>query len=182
MKRLALSLLLVALPSAAMAARWRVDALLFLNPPSAVERGSTPRHPDNDRAISLDDVQGLAYAGISVLPEEADTLAGEWATLRANRRYKPLLRLSWIQQDPPAQHGPALRLYLPSGRGGLEGWLRLEARRGMALVADLEYVQPKADGNLDGYRLQVRQPMSNHTLHYLDSTRLGVLARVSPLP
>jgi len=181
MKRLAALCLLAALPLGARAERLRVDVLVFLNPPSGEELGTAPRHPDEKSAIAIDDVRGLAYAGIALLPENATTLAPEWATLKARRGYTPLLRLSWLQDAPVGDKGPALRVYLPAGDGisGLSGWLRLEGGRALALSADLEQVQTGADRKPLGLRLQQRRSLGMDTLHYLDSTRVGVLARVT---
>lgn len=181
MKRLAALLLACGLPFAASAEKLRVDVLVFLNPPSAEEAGSAPRHPDDERAISLDDVRGMAYAGIALLPEDSSTLAAEWNLLKASRRYRPLLRLSWLQDAPRFEGGPALRIYQPGGDGisGLDGWLRLHRGKAVLLSADLEMVQPGPDRQAAGYRLQERRALAMDTLHYLDSPRIGVLARVS---
>lgn len=182
MKRLVVLLMALVLPATAMAERLRVDVLIFLNPPPLQEQATPARHPDNERAIGIDDVRGLAYAGIALLPESASSLAGEWATLSASRSYRPLLRLSWLQEAPAAEAGPALRIYLPGGAGqsSLEGWLRLQSG-GMhpALSADLESVQVAAGGSALGYRLNQRRSLPLNTLHYMDSPRIGVLARIS---
>ncbi|MDO9452959.1 MAG: CsiV family protein [Stagnimonas sp.] len=181
MTRLAVALLAIALPLSAMAERLRVDVLIFLNPLSADEQGTAPRHPDDERAIDLDDAPGLAYAGIALLPDNASTLAAEWATLSASKRYKPLLRLSWVQESPSSANGPALRLELPGGDrlSSLSGWLRLQGGRNISLSADLESVQPGSARQPLGLRLQERRTLGLDTLHYLDSPRIGVLARVT---
>ncbi|MES2885772.1 MAG: CsiV family protein [Pseudomonadota bacterium] len=181
MKHFAALLLALALPVAASAEKLRVDVLIFLNPPSAEEVGSPPRHPDDERAIAIDDVRGLAYAGIALLPEDSSTLAVEWNLLKASRRYRPLLRLSWLQDVPRFEGGPALRIYQPGGDGisSLDGWLRLHQGKGVLLSADLEVVQPGPERQPLGYRLQERRALTLDTLHYLDSSRIGVLARVS---
>ncbi len=181
MNRLAIALLLLVLPGLAMAERLRVDVLIFLNPPSAVERATPPRHPDSEGAFALDDLRGLAYKGIALLPENSSTLAVEWAALKASRIYTPLLRLSWLQQSPPEERGAALRIYQPGGDGisGLGGWLRLHGGLYPALTADLEYLQPGIDRQAQGLRLQQRRRLGMDTLHYLDSTRIGMLVRVS---
>lgn len=181
MTRLAIALLAIALPLSAIAERLRVDVLIFLNPLSAEEQGTAPRHPQDERALSLDDAPGLAYAGITLLPANTSTLAAEWATLTASKRYKPLLRLSWVQESPSSANGPALRLELPGGDrlSSISGWLRLQGGRNIALSADLEAVQPGPDRQPLGLRLQERRTLALDTLHYLDSPRIGVLARVT---
>jgi len=178
----AIALLLIALPFTAAAERLRVDVLLFQHPPSAEERGTAPRHPDDDRAIALVDPRGLALAGIALLPETSSALGAEWTTLRRSPRYKALLRLSWLQESPPVEGGPALRLYLPGGDGvsGISGWLRLHGGRATALSADLETVQRGPQGEPLGLRLKQRRSLLPDTTHYLDSPGLGLLVRVSP--
>lgn len=188
MNRIALALLALTLPLSAAAERLRVDALVFLNLAVSAERGGAPHHPDDPRAIAIDDVRSLAAAGITLLPEASSTLSAEWKTLSAARDFKPLLRLSWLQEGATLQGGPALRLVLPNGDGisGLNGWLRLNKGRVEHLTADLEYVQAHAVGSTAtapmAYRLQERRTVGAQALHYLDSSRIGVLVRVTPAP
>ncbi|MDP3856127.1 MAG: CsiV family protein [Stagnimonas sp.] len=176
-KTLALALLLA--PLAAQADRYRVEALVFLNPTPS-ESGHAPQHPDIPQALALDDSNGLRAAGISLLPDSNSVLSAEWNQLRASKRYQPLLRLAWIQDQPGGGEGPALRLYAPAGDGvsGLDGWLRLSAGRFPHLEADLEYVQTVA-GEALAYRLREKRKAPTPALLYLDSARLGVLTRVS---
>lgn len=178
---IALSLALLLAPLAAQADRYRVEALVFLNPPPA-EAGHAPQQPELARAYPLDDSSGLANAGINLQADSSSVLSAEWANLRAAKRYQPLLRLAWTQDSPPAANGPALRLYAPSGDGlsGLDGWLRLSAGRYPHIEADLEYVQSH-DGQPQGYRLREQRKTPNANLQYLDSARLGVLVRVIKL-
>ena len=84
-------------------------------------------------------------------------------------------------QSPSSDRGPALRVYQPGGDGvsGLGGWLRLHGGRSPALSADLEYVQANPGQPPTGQRLQERRVLGLETLHYLDSPRVGVLARVT---
>lgn len=180
---------LLLLPLAAQAEKLRVDVLIFLNPQRASEHGTAPRQPDNDRAIAIDDVRGLAYAGVALLPETASTLSTEWGLL-AKRGYQPQLRLSWLQDVPRREAGPALRIYLPGSDriGGISGWLRLEpvpgASQGKAfyLAADLEAVQVDHRRMVEAFRLQERRRLQADTLHYLDSSRIGLLARTAIVP
>jgi len=178
---LPLALLAIALPVSAMAERLRVDVLVFLNPPSAEERGTAARHPDDARAIAIDDVRGLALAGIALLPEAASTLAPEWALLGSRRAYKPLLRLSWVQENTITPAAIPLRIYLPGGDGisGLGGWVALQGGHHPALSADLEYLEPGADRQPLGLRLQEKRSLAPGALHYLDSPRIGLLARIT---
>ena len=175
-KLLALAALLS--PLTALADRYRVDAIVFLNPP-ADEVGVAPQHPDNGQALALDDSTGLSTAGLTLLPEAGFALTAEWNNLRAAHRYTPLLKLSWLQDSPPADGGPALRIYLPSGDGisGLDGWLRLSAGRFPHMDADLEYVHA-VDGVALAWRLRDKRKAADPSLIYLDSARVGVLAKV----
>lgn len=181
LRKTALTLALLLAPLAAQADRYRVEALVFLNPASA-EAGHTPQAPGLAQAYALDDAHGLAGAGISLQADSANVLSAEWANLRAAKRYQPLLRLAWTQDSPPAANGPALRLYAPAGDGvsGLDGWLRLSAGRYPHIEADLEYVQGR-DGQPQGYRLREQRKTPNANLQYLDSARLGLLVRVVKL-
>lgn len=179
-RTLALCLLLA--PLLVRAELYRVEALIFLNPPGA-EAGTAPQGPENPRALALDDSNGLYAAGIQLQADSKSVLSAEWANLRASKNHQPLLRLAWTQSDPPASGGPALRIYEPSGDGvgGLEGWLRLSANRYPHLEADLEWVRA-VDGLPLAHRLRERRKLGSAGLHYLDSARLGLLVRVTKLP
>lgn len=175
----ALFLALLLTPLAAHADRYRVDAIVFLNPTPS-ESGHAPQHPEIPQALSLDDANGLRANGITLLADTSTVLSAEWNNLRYSKRYQTLMRLSWTQDQPVADGGPALRLYAPSGDGisGLDGWLRLSAGRFPHLEADLEYVQT-LNGQALAYRLREKRKAPTPTLHYLDSARIGVLAKVS---
>jgi hypothetical protein len=180
---LALALLLASTQAAAEALR--VDVLVFVHPYYVGETGSAPRHPDHPRALALDDLQGLQRVGITLLPEQPAALEDEWRRLTTIPRYQPLLRLSWVQTDVPLRDGPALRLFQPTGDGigGLDGWLRLHAGRLPQLAADLEFVQaqPHTEEPM-AWRLREQRRMATGTLQYFASTRIGLLARITPVP
>ena len=175
----ALALALLLAPLAAQAERYRVEAIVFLNPANA-EAGRTPQRLSLPQVLSLDDANGLRAAGIEVQADSSTVLANEWNALRAGRRHQPLLRLAWTQPAPGPGGGAGLRLFAPAGDGvsGLDGSLRLSTGRYPHLEADLEYVQA-ADGEAQAYRLRETRRMPGAGLHYLDSARIGVLARVS---
>ena len=103
-KALALSLLLA--PLAAQADRYRVEAIVFLNP-APTESGHAPQHPDIPQALSLDDTNGLRANGITLLPDTSTVLTAEWNNLRYSKRYQTLMRLSWTQDNPVADGGPS---------------------------------------------------------------------------
>lgn len=179
LRTLPLALALLLAPLAAQAERYRVEALVFLNPATA-EAGRAPQRPALPQVLSLDDANGLRAAGIELQADSATVLANEWNALRTGRRYQPLLRLAWTQPAPGPAGGAGLRLFAPSGDGisGLDGSLRLSTGRYPHLDADLEYVQT-VDGEPQAYRLREKRKMPGANLHYLDSARIGVLARVS---
>ena len=171
LRTLPLALALLLAPLAAQAERYRVEALVFLNPATA-EVGRAPQRVALPQVLSLDDANGLRAAGIELQADSATVLANEWNAL--------LLRLAWTQPAPGPAGGAGLRLFAPSGDGisGLDGSLRLSSGRYPHLDADLEYVQT-IEGAPQAYRLREKRKMPTATLHYLDSARIGVLARVS---
>ncbi|MFP5357652.1 MAG: CsiV family protein [Gammaproteobacteria bacterium] len=183
--------LLWALPGSASAQvqSYRVDAIVFLNKAASSELGRPVALPDLSRAIDPANVRALAAAGIRILPESQFALETEWKRLSNSARHEPLLRLAWVQKQPPAERGPMIQVRLgqelsvvsPNGQllqtAPVEGSLGLMLGRFLHLEADLVYTQP-GDGGYITYRLSERRRMRRDELHYLDSPRLGVLARV----
>ncbi len=187
---LALALLsLVATP--VWAETYRMDLIVFLDKSVASEAGGVATLPSFQGAFMPSDVTALAAAGITVLPEEAFALQTEWQRLRNSRRYQPLVRLAWTQKDPPSTRGPSLRvrvgqaLEVPAvdGYGSqlispIEGTVALLLNQYLQLDSDLIYTMPVA-GGYQSYPLRERRRMRRDEVHYIDSPRLGVLARVS---
>lgn len=185
--RLALALMLMS-PLLARAESYRVDLIVFLDKGGvAGELGRRPLRPDTSGALEVTDSSGQKAAGITLLADEQFGLPGQWQKLQNSRRYQPLIRLAWIQKDPPAEHGPALHLQwgneLANGdTGGLlpvDGTVRLLAGHYLHLDADLAYTQALAEGSRISYRLHENRRMRRDELHHLDSPRLGILARVT---
>lgn len=184
-------LLVLALQSpAAHAERYRVDLILFLNTGAAVTESPLPTQTPNI-ALALDpsDTDRLRAAGIELVPEENFGLNESWKRLDASPNYQPLLRLAWIQNDPPSERGVDLRLrwgtpYRPmnSDDGNVlypvDGSVALLLSRYLHLDVDLVYTQSNSAADLSSYRLKERRRMRRNELHYLDSPRLGLLSRV----
>lgn len=182
------------LPAVAQAERYRVDLILYVDKTgSGGEVSVRPSLPELSRVIELGESAQLRSAGIEILPDESFGLSREWKRLANSQRHQPLLRLAWIQKDPPAENGPGLRLrsgtpviWNSSGAGGsrsaelypVDGSVRLLMGRFLHLDADLGYTVNRENGELGSYRLQERRRMRRDELHHLDSPRMGLLVRV----
>lgn len=179
----------VSLP--ANAERYRVDLIVFADKTgTGGERAQAARAPDLTRVIDFTDSAQLRAAGIEVLPDESFGLSKEWKHLSNSQRHQPLLRLAWIQKDPPGENGPGLRLrsgsprILNSGVGRsselypVDGSVRLLMGRFLHLDTDLAYTVTLENGELGSYRMQGRRRMRRDELHHIDSPRMGILARV----
>ncbi|HWU69053.1 MAG TPA: CsiV family protein [Stenotrophobium sp.] len=173
------------LPAAAWAETYRVDVIVFLNKGSTDgELGRSTTSIDMRHAIEITDTAALNAAGISLLPDSAFGLTPEWEHLRYSKGFKPLLRLAWIQKDPPAADGPALHLRWGEGFVGtgaslspVDGTLSLTADHYLHLNADLVYTEAIGNG-YTSYRLHEDRLMRRDEIHHLDSPKLGILARV----
>lgn len=175
----------------AQAETYRIDLIVFADNETPAEAGLRAAMPALEQLLATDDAAALAAAGIQLLPDAQFGLQQEWQRLRNARRYQPLLRLAWTQIDPPAERGPALRVQLgaaqmvkvdnlaePVMMSPVEGSVALLLNRYLMIDADLTYTLPTDDGHLR-YALRERRRMRRDELHYLDSPRLGVIARVS---
>lgn len=187
MKKLLTAALLASVMSVGHAEIWQVDVLIFghgRHAGSVPELGLMPEGFSEDKAIPIDDAARLQANGIRVLAESSSGLNQHWRRLANSRDHEPLLRLSWLQRDPPQRGGP--RLLLRQGPSlvpmegeavrQLEGTLRLTLRRFLHLDADLRWNErDDFDGMVRSWRLQESRRMRSETLHYLDSARLGLL-------
>jgi hypothetical protein len=194
---------LLLLPATAFAERYRVDLIVFLDRGGySTEAPRAYRLPDLSRALELNS-PALTRAGIQLLDEASFGLNTEWQKLRTSRRYQPLIKLAWLQSDPPTDRTFPLHI-----RGGiplpipqqapmpprpttnvptlapmsLDGTIALRLSRYLYLDADLAYTQPAADGNLSSYRLKEVRRLRRDELHYMDSPRLGIVTRVQKAP
>lgn len=178
--------LLIATP--ARADRFRVDLIVFLDLEAAGEPGTAPQPPLDGIAIAADDAAGLQAAGIRVLPDAEFGLQEHWNRLRNSRRFRPLSRLAWEQDQPPAANGPRLAVrhgepiaitdpltYSSFLIAPVEGSVSLLQSRYLHLDVDLRYTE---SGNSSQFALSERRRMRRDELHHLDSPKLGVLARV----
>jgi hypothetical protein len=185
-----LALLIAVCTTPAQAENWRVDLIVFVDSYASGESGSAPQPPAAG-AIDLQDSAALAAAGIRILPDAEFGLQEQWNRLRNARRFQPLIRVAWTQTDPPAERGPRIALrhgeplaisdpltydsYLLSP---VEGSVALLLGRYLHIDADLHYTTT-VGGSYSQHALRERRRMRRDELHHLDSSRLGVLARVS---
>lgn len=193
MRRL-LKFLLLCLPLAAQAETYRVDLIVFLDKSAALiggaEQGRAPQPPDLRGALELDHAGPLKSAGIEILPDDQFALNDQWQRLKTSKRFAPLIKLAWTQQDPPAERAAALHLKWGStfavDQGNMsaalltpvDGSVGLLLGHYLHLDVDLAYTQ-KSETGIGAYRLRENRQMKRDELHHLDSARLGVLARVS---
>lgn len=187
MKRIGLAfLLLTLLAPCAHAETYRVDLIVFLDKAAAGETGRRPVLPNMSRAIDLSDTAALRSAGIVLLSDEQFGLGDAWSRLKNSKRYQPVIRLAWVQKDPPADKGASLHLQwgnpLSGGDGDgltpVDGTVTLLAGRYLHLDTYLLYTQALSEGGRVSFRLKENRLMRRDELHHLDSPKLGVLARV----
>jgi len=185
------AVLLAALaPGSALAERYRVDLILFADRAVAGTEASQPLTlPETTRSFEPWEVMPLRNAGIEVLEDELFGLMNEWKRLDNSRNHEPLVRIAWIQKDPPGERGVALRLRNGKPMTGLtpegsvevypvDGWVALMAGRYLHLDANFVQTQADENGELRSYRLRERRRLRRDELNHLDSPRLGVLVKV----
>jgi hypothetical protein len=186
-------LALVAAP-AAHAARYRVDLIVFIDRTGPAGESTQPLLlPDVAKALEPFEATPLRNVGIEVLPDAEFGLVQEWQRLKNSRNHQPLLRLAWLQKDPPGERGPRLRLrwgdaFTQVAQLGaqrvfpVDGSVSLLASRYLHLDAELVYTQADGSGDLRSFRLGERRRLRRDELHHLDSPRLGILARATRAP
>lgn len=182
-----------AIPGAAGANTYRVDLIVFLDKHAAAEQGRAPVIADTGKAIDLANTAALKAAGIEILPDDQFALTDQWQRLKTAKRYQPLIRLAWLQKNPPADASATLRLKwgegLSLGNGDglgasllmpVDGTVALLLGNFLNLDVDVVYTQRSGEtGNGSSYRLNEKRRMKRDELHYLDSPKLGMIARVS---
>lgn len=185
-----LALAALAAPPAAHAERYRVDLILFADRSAPAAESTQPLIiPDVARALEPFETTPLRNAGIELLPDDSFGLVEEWNRLRNSRDHQPLLRLAWLQTDPPAERGASLRLHwgkpftnvaqLSAQRVyPVDGYVTLLAGRYLHLDAEFVHSQ-ELSGELRSFRLKERRRLRRDELHHLDSPRLGVLVRAT---
>ena len=191
-RALALPVLLgVLLPGVAAAEKYRVDVIVFADRSlPASESPQPPTQPDLARTFEPWEVAPLRNAGIEILEDELFGLMNEWKRLSNSRNHEPLVRLAWLQKDPPAERGVAIRLrngkalvgMTPAGNAEfypVDGWVSLLAGRYLHLDTSFVVTEPREDGQLVSYRLRERRRLRRDELHHLDSPRLGLIVRAT---
>ncbi len=183
--------MLLAAAGTAQAGRYRVDLILFADKTGVADESPLALQVPNVKgALEPYDATALRAAGIEMLPEEQFGLGEAWAHLRNSRNHQPLLRLSWLQKDPPADRGIALHLHygtaLTSNTDAgstavypVDGTVALLAGRFLHVDADLVSTQVTGSGNLVSYRLREKRRVKRDELHHLDGAKLGVLVQVT---
>ena len=183
-------LLAAAQPSTAWAERYRVDLILFAD--TSTDPGETPQpvaQPDTARTFEPWEVMPLRNARIEVLEDELFGMMETWKRLDNSRNHEPLIRIAWIQTDPPAERGVAIRLkqgtpltsITATGSAEIypvDGWVSLMAGRYLHLDTSFVQTQALEDGTLGSYRLRERRRLKRDELNHLDSPRLGIVVRV----
>jgi hypothetical protein len=185
-----LSLLLCA-SGAAHAERYRVDLIVFADKSGVAGEAPTAVQAVNTKgALEPYDATALRAAGIEVLPDEQFGLSTLWGHLRNSRNHQPLLRLAWLQKDPPADKGIPLHLHYGTAFSALsaagstavypvDGTVALLAGHFLHIDADLVSTQASGGGDLVSYRLHEKRRVKRDELHHLDSPKLGVLVQVT---
>jgi Peptidoglycan-binding protein, CsiV len=185
----ALALLATLLPSAALAERYRVDVIVFADRSAATSEAPRPAQPPElTRTFEPWEVMPLRNAGIEVLEDELFGLMDAWNRLRNSKNHEPLMRIAWIQKDPPAERGIAIRLKQGKPFAGMtatgsaefypvDGWVSLLAGRYLHLDASFVQTQQLEDGTLQSFALRERRRLKRDELNHLDSPRLGLLVR-----
>lgn len=185
----ALLLLAALAPATAAAERYRVDLIVFADRSVPANESTQPvTHPEPARTLEPWEVVPLRNAGIEVLEDELFGLMDAWNRLRNSKNHEPLIRLAWIQKDPPAERGIAIRLKQGKPLTGMtaggsaefypvDGWVALLAGRYLHFDASFVHTQVLEDGELRSFRLRERRRLKRDELNHLDSPRLGLLVR-----
>lgn len=182
-----LTLTALALPGLAHASRYRVDAIVFMDNGGVGNEQPVPATPAGNasKAIDINDTARLAASGITVLPSSSFGLESEWQHLRNSGQFQPLIRLSWLQNGSssgtPLQinEGTPITLSDGSQSNAVSGNIALYTGTFLHLDTNLAYTRLGLDGSPVSYRMDEVRRVKFDELHYIDSPRLGVLARVT---
>jgi len=186
---LALTLAALTLPGLAQASRYRVDVIVFIDHGGVGDEQPVPaRALNSSRVIDPGDASRLAASGINVLPPSSFGLQSEWQHLRNARRFQPVIKLSWVQNAASSgtplrlSEGEAVTLADGSQISTVSGHIALYTGTFLHLDTDLAYtLDRRTNGAPASYRLHEVRRVKFNEIHYLDSPRLGVLARVTKL-
>lgn len=185
-----LALALATAPSTALAERYRVDAIVFIDRSAPANESTLALQlPTLTKAHEPYETSALRAAGIELLPDEQFGLTDAWNHLRNSKNHQPILRLAWLQTDPPAERAASIRLHWGNPFTAVsqlkstlvypvDGSLTLLAGRYLHLDAELIYTQ-ELNGELRSFRLKERRRLRRDELHHVDSPRLGIVARAT---
>ncbi|HUR41187.1 MAG TPA: CsiV family protein [Verrucomicrobiae bacterium] len=191
LSRLCLTLALLTAPGTVLAERYRVDLIVFIDRSAAAgESTQQLKIPDVTKALEPYEAVPLRNQGIEILPDESFGMTEEWSRLRNSRNHQPILRLAWLQADPPTERGHAIRLHWGNAftqTAGLnsqrvypvDGSVALLAGRYLHVDAELVYTQSVEGGEYRSFVLDERRRVRRDEVHHLDSPRLGVLVRAT---
>jgi hypothetical protein len=186
-----LASLLLLSAGTAQAERYRVDLIVFADKTGVADEAPLSLQVPNVKgSLEPYDATALKAAGIEMLPDDQFGLAEPWAHLRNSKNHQPLLRLSWLQKDPPADRSVSLHIHsgnalastTDSGATAIypvDGTIALLAGHFLHVDADLVWTQGSGGGNLVSYRLREKRRVKRDELHHLDSPKLGLLVEVT---
>jgi hypothetical protein len=173
-------------PLQARAESYQVDMVIFAMGGGDGEQSRPAFVPDSARALGDQDPAVLRNLGLRLLPEGSGGLGDLWDKIVNGKRYTPLARISFVQTNPQETRGPVLRVPVgnlietPAGSfHPLDGTVSLHAGHYLHLDADLVWTQRTNDGNAVSWRLSESRRLKQNELNYLDSARLGAVARVT---
>ena len=181
--------LLLAFAPVTHAERYRVDLIVFIDRSAAAGESMQPLQlPEVARAVEPYEGAPLRAGGFEILPDASFGLTEEWNRLRNSKNHQPVLRVAWLQKDPPAERGASLRLHWGNAFTQvsdlasrlvypIDGTVALLAGRFLHLDAEMIYTQADPLGELRSFRLKERRRLRRDELHHLDSPRIGILAR-----
>jgi hypothetical protein len=190
MKRLLLAMVLSLAATAAHAEKYRVDLIVFADRTGVADESPLPLQvPNLKGALELYDTTQLKAANIEILPDEQFGLMEAWNHLRNSRNHQPLVRLAWLQKDPPSDKGIALHVHngtaintASQGQGQVypvDGSIALFAGRFLHVDADFVSTQVAGNGEPVSYRLREKRRVKRDELHHIDSPKLGLLVQVT---
>lgn len=166
---------------AADAGRYRVDAIVFLDNGGVGDEQPLTAAPSIATGIPYDDAGRLSAAGITRLSDASFGLDNEWRHLRNARRFRPLLRLVWVQTAAASGTPVAIDTAAGTADAHIAGTLALYVGTFLHVDAHLVYTFSGESGTAKSYRLDEVRRVKFDELHYLDSPRVGVIARVTKL-
>ena len=170
----------------------QVEVLVFAYADNAGSGAEAAPNSIDERPYDLYVLGEPAGEGMyRILPASAQRLAGAAGVLGRSSRSRVLLHTGWRQptfngrrirlQNETRVEGPAPALGLLGGSSAeLDGWLELEAGRGLRVHLDL-LLGRRAGEVVDSFRLRQTRVLTPGELHYFDHPAFGVIVRVDAL-